>query len=303
MVHCFFRVPERFMFHGSMVALVTPMAEDGAVDEDSLAALIDFHAEQGTDAIVAVGTTGESATLDEAEHCHMIRRIVEMTAGRMPVIAGTGANSTREAIDLTRCAMQGGADACLLVTPYYNKPTQEGLYQHFKAIAQAVPIPQILYNVPGRTAVDMLPATVERLASISNIVGIKEATGDLARAREILERCGDRLDLYSGDDETAMECILLGARGDISVTANVAPRAMHEMCAAALAGDRARASAINEKLLPLHRDLFVEANPIPVKWALHEMGLIPAGIRLPLTPLSAAHHETVRAALRAAGVL
>jgi 4-hydroxy-tetrahydrodipicolinate synthase len=291
------------MFHGSMVALVTPMAEDGAVDEESLEALIHFHIEQGSDAIVAVGTTGESATLDEQEHCKLIRRMVEMAAGRIPVIAGTGANSTREAIDLTRCAMQGGADACLLVTPYYNKPTQEGLYQHFKAIAQAVPIPQILYNVPGRTAVDMLPATVERLASISNIVGIKEATGDLARAREILERCGDRLDLYSGDDETAMECILLGARGDISVTANVAPRAMHEMCAAALAGDRARASAINEKLLPLHRDLFVEANPIPVKWALHEMGLIPAGIRLPLTPLSAAHHETVRAALRAAGVL
>jgi 4-hydroxy-tetrahydrodipicolinate synthase len=303
MVHCFFRVPERFMFHGSMVALVTPMAEDGAVDEDSLAALIDFHAEQGTDAIVAVGTTGESATLDEAEHCHMIRRIVEMTAGRMPVIAGTGANSTREAIDLTRCAMRGGADACLLVTPYYNKPTQEGLYRHFKAIADAVPIPQILYNVPGRTAVDMLPETVERLASISNIVGIKEATGNLDRAREILERCGDRLDLYTGDDETAMECILLGAKGDISVTANVAPKAMHEMCAAALAGDRAGASAINGRLMALHRDLFVESNPIPVKWALHEMGLIPPGIRLPLTPLSAGHHDSVRAALRAAGVL
>ncbi|MCW9057352.1 MAG: 4-hydroxy-tetrahydrodipicolinate synthase [Gammaproteobacteria bacterium] len=291
------------MFHGSMVALVTPMAEDGAVDEDSLAALIDFHAEQGTDAIVAVGTTGESATLDEEEHCHVMRRIVEMTAGRMPVIAGTGANSTREAIDLTRCAMQGGADACLLVTPYYNKPTQEGLYQHFKAIAEAVPMPQILYNVPGRTAVDMLPETVERLSVISNIVGIKEASGNLDRAREILERCGERLDLYTGDDETAMECILLGAKGDISVTANVAPKAMHEMCAAALAGDRARASAINDKLMPLHRDLFVESNPIPVKWALHEMGRIPAGIRLPLTPLSAVHHEKVRAALRAAGVL
>ncbi|MCW8875101.1 MAG: 4-hydroxy-tetrahydrodipicolinate synthase, partial [Gammaproteobacteria bacterium] len=273
------------------------------VDEDSLAALIDFHAEQGTDAIVAVGTTGESATLDEEEHCHVMRRIVEMTAGRMPVIAGTGANSTREAIDLTRCAMQGGADACLLVTPYYNKPTQEGLYQHFKAIAEAVPIPQILYNVPGRTAVDMLPETVERLSVISNIVGIKEASGNLDRAREILERCGERLDLYTGDDETAMECILLGAKGDISVTANVAPKAMHEMCAAALAGDRARASAINDKLVLLHRDLFVESNPIPVKWALHEMGLIPAGIRLPLTPLSAVHHEKVRAALRAAGVL
>ncbi len=291
------------MFHGSMVALVTPMMEDGAVDEASLEALIHFHIEQGTDAIVAVGTTGESATLDEAEHCYVIRRMVEMTAGRIPVIAGTGANSTREAIDLTRCAMKGGADACLLVTPYYNKPTQEGLYLHFKAIAEAVPIPQILYNVPGRTAVDMLPETVERLASVSNIVGIKDATGNLDRAKDILARCGDRLDVFSGDDATAMECILLGAKGDISVTANVAPKAMHDMCAAALAGDRATASAINEKLIPLHRDLFVEANPIPVKWALHEMGLIPAGIRLPLTPLSVAYHDTVRAALRAAGVL
>ncbi len=290
------------MFHGSMVALVTPMAEDGSVDEESLEALIQFHVDQGTDAIVAVGTTGESATLDEEEHCYVMRRIVEMTAGRIPVIAGTGANSTREAIDLTRCAMKGGADACLLVTPYYNKPTQEGLYQHFKAVAQAVPIPQILYNVPGRTAVDMLPETVDRLAPIANIVGIKEATGDLQRARDILERCGDRLDLYSGDDATAMECILLGGKGDISVTANVAPRAMHEMCAAALAGDRATATAINDRLMPLHRDLFIESNPIPVKWALFDMGLIPAGIRLPLTPLQTVHQDRVRQALHAAGV-
>ncbi|HHO67516.1 MAG TPA: 4-hydroxy-tetrahydrodipicolinate synthase [Gammaproteobacteria bacterium] len=290
------------MFHGSMVALVTPMREDGAIDEDSLEALVEFHVSEGTDAIVAVGTTGESATLDEKEHCGLLRRIVEMVHGRIPVIAGTGANSTSEAIELTRCGMQAGADACLLVTPYYNKPTQEGLYLHYKAVAEAVPVPQILYNVPGRTACDLLPETVERLAPIANIVGIKEATGDLARGREILERCGDRLDLYSGDDATAMELILLGARGDISVTANVAPRAMHDMCAAALAGDRARAEALDAPLRALHRDLFIESSPIPVKWALHEMGRIPPGLRLPLTPLSAACHDTVRAALREAGV-
>ncbi|MDV3239949.1 MAG: 4-hydroxy-tetrahydrodipicolinate synthase [Gammaproteobacteria bacterium] len=291
------------MFHGSMVALVTPMREDGAVDDDSLAGLIEFHISQGTDALVAVGTTGESATLDEHEHCELIRRVVELTAGRVPVIAGTGANSTTEAISLTRCALKAGADACLLVTPYYNKPTQEGLYLHHKAVAEAVPIPQILYNVPGRTACDMLPETVERLADISNIVGIKEATGSLDRARDILARCGDRLDLYSGDDATALDVMLLGGKGVISVTANVAPRAMHEMCAAALAGDEARARAIDATLQALHRDLFVEANPIPVKWALAEMGLIPRGIRLPLTPLSPQHHATVRAALSQAGVL
>ncbi|HHJ12860.1 MAG TPA: 4-hydroxy-tetrahydrodipicolinate synthase [Gammaproteobacteria bacterium] len=291
------------MFHGSMVALVTPMREDGAVDEDSLERLVEFHIAEGTDAIVAVGTTGESATLDEKEHCALLRRIVAMVGGRIPVIAGTGANSTREAIDLTRCGMEAGADACLLVVPYYNKPTQEGLYLHYKAVAEAVPIPQILYNVPGRTVCDLLPQTVERLAPISNIIGIKEATGDLARGREILERCGDRLDLYSGDDATAMELILLGAKGDISVTANVAPRAMHEMCAAALAGDRERAGAIDARLRALHRDLFIESSPIPVKWALHEMGMIPPGLRLPMTPLSPQYHEPVRAALREAGVL
>ena len=229
------------MFHGSMVALVTPMREDGAVDEDSLEALIEFHIAEGSDAIVAIGTTGESATIDEQEHCYLLRRCVEIAARRIPIIAGTGANSTAEAITLTRCGMQAGAEACLLVTPYYNKPTQEGLYQHHRAIAEAVPIPQILYNVPGRTAVDMLPETVQRLAPISNIVGIKDATGDLERGRQILEACGDQLDLYSGDDATAMELILMGAKGDISVTANVAPRAMHAMCAAALAGDRQRA--------------------------------------------------------------
>jgi 4-hydroxy-tetrahydrodipicolinate synthase len=291
------------MFHGSMVALVTPMLEDGAIDEDSMQRLIDFHVENQSDALVAVGTTGESATLNEQEHCYLIRRTVEMAAGRIPIIAGTGANSTREAIDLTRCAMEAGADACLLVTPYYNKPTQEGLYRHHKLVAETVPVPQILYNVPGRTACDMLPATVERLAAIPNIIGIKEATGDMGRARDIMQRCGDRLDVYSGDDATAMELILLGGKGNISVTANVAPAAMHDMCAAALAGDRETAQAINARLDVLHSTLFVESNPIPVKWALHEMGMIPAGIRLPLTPLADEYHETIRQALRQAGVM
>ena len=291
------------MFHGSMVALVTPMHGDGAVDEEGLQRLVDFHVENGTDAIVSMGTTGESATLDEAEHCHVIRRTVQMAAGRVPVIAGTGANSTSEAIVLTRCALQGGADACLLLTPYYNKPTQEGLDQHFRAVAEAVPVPQILYNVPGRTACDLLPVTVQRLAGISNIIGIKEATGDLDRARGIIECCGDSLDVYSGDDATAMELILLGGKGNISVTANVAPRAMHDMCAAALAGDRERAAGINQSIEVLHRILFVESNPIPVKWALHEMGMIPDGIRLPMTPLAGEYREPLRQALRQAGCL
>jgi 4-hydroxy-tetrahydrodipicolinate synthase len=286
-----------------MVALVTPMQEDGAIDEGSLQRLIDFHVENHSDALVVVGTTGESATLDEQEHCQLIRRAVEMAAGRIPIIAGTGANSTSEAIDLTRCALEAGADACLLVTPYYNKPTQEGLYRHHKLVAETVPVPQILYNVPGRTGCDMLPATVQRLADIPNIIGIKEATGNMDRARDIMQRCGDRLDLYSGDDATAMELMLLGGKGNISVTANVAPAAMHDMCAAALAGDRETAQAINARLEILHRTLFVESNPIPVKWALHEMGMIPAGIRLPLTPLADEFHETVRQALRQAGVM
>ncbi len=291
------------MFHGSMVALVTPMREDGALDEASLERLVEWHIEQGSDALVAVGTTGESATLDEHEHCHVIKRVVQIARGRIPVIAGTGANSTTEAISLTRCAMQAGADACLLVTPYYNKPTQEGLYLHHKAIAEAVPIPQILYNVPGRTAVDMLPETVARLAVIPNIVGMKDATGNLQRARELIDRCGEQIDLFSGDDATAMEFILMGGKGDISVTANVAPRAMHDMCAAALAGDRAGAEAINQRLVALHKDLFVESNPIPVKWALHAMGRIPPGIRLPMTALSQRHHDTVRQALHLAQIL
>ena len=291
------------MFQGSMVALVTPMREGGDIDEACMQRLIDFHVENQSDALIVVGTTGESATLNEEEHCHVIRRAVEMAAGRIAIIAGTGANSTREAIDLTRCAHEAGANACLLVTPYYNKPTQEGLYRHYKAVADAVPVAQILYNVPGRTAVDMLPETVERLADIDNIVGIKEATGAMNRAREILDRCGDRLDLYSGDDATAMELILLGGQGNISVTANVAPAAMHELCAAALAGDRDTAAAINARMEVLHRTLFIESNPIPVKWALYEMGLIPAGIRLPLTPLASQYQDTVRQALAQAGVI
>jgi len=290
------------MFHGSMVALVTPMHDDGSLDYESLQRLVEFHVENKTDAIVAVGTTGESATLDMDEHCTLLRRVVEMVRGRIPVIAGTGSNSTIEAIELTQCALDAGADAALLVTPYYNKPTQEGLYLHHKKVAESVAIPQILYNVPGRTACDMLPDTVERLSHISNIVGIKEATGNLQRGKEILDRCGDRLDLYSGDDATAMELILMGAKGDISVTANVAPRLMHDMCAAARAGERTKADAINQKLLALHKNLFVEANPIPVKWALFKMGLIPRGIRLPLTELSEKYHDTVLQAIRQAGL-
>ncbi len=290
------------MFRGSMVALVTPMSNDGAIDEQALEALIEFHIENGTDAIVAVGTTGESATLDEEEHCFVIRRSVDIVKGRIPVIAGTGSNSTREAIDLTRCAKEAGADACLLVTPYYNKPTQEGLYLHHQAVAKAVAIPQILYNVPGRTAVDMQPATVARLSKIDHIIGIKEATGDLQRVKDILANCGADFDVYSGDDETAMELILAGGHGVISVTANVAPRAMHEMCTAALAGDRNKAESINKQLMSLHKNLFLEANPIPVKWALKEMGLVGPGIRLPMTELSSQHHDAVRSALRQANI-
>jgi 4-hydroxy-tetrahydrodipicolinate synthase len=286
-----------------MVALVTPMLPDGELDEQALADLVEFHVENGTDAIVAVGTTGESATLDEEEHCYVVKRVVELAAGRIPVIAGTGSNSTREAIDLTRCSREAGADACLLVTPYYNKPSQEGLYQHFKAVAEAVDIPQILYNVPGRTAVDMLPETVQRLCGIENIIGIKEATGDISRVTEIIKRCGPDFEIYSGDDATAMEAILAGARGDISVTANVAPRQMHEMCLAALNQDRDTAEKLNNQLMPLHTKLFVEANPIPVKWAMAEMGKIGLGIRLPMTVLAETNQKIVRDAMQQAGVL
>ncbi|HSX70264.1 MAG TPA: 4-hydroxy-tetrahydrodipicolinate synthase [Pseudomonas sp.] len=291
------------MISGSMVALVTPMDAQGGLDWDALSKLVDFHLQEGTNAIVAVGTTGESATLDVHEHVEVIRRVVDQVAGRIPVIAGTGANSTREAIELTQNAQSVGADACLLVTPYYNKPTQEGLFQHFRHIAEAVPIPQILYNVPGRTACDMLPETVERLSKVANIIGIKEATGDLQRGQEILDRVGADFLVYSGDDATAVELMLMGGKGNISVTANVAPRAMAELCAAAMAGDAATARAINERLMPLHKNLFIESNPIPVKWALNEMGLMQDGIRLPLTWLSPRCHEPLRQAMRQSGVL
>jgi 4-hydroxy-tetrahydrodipicolinate synthase len=291
------------MFRGSIVALVTPMHADGAVDWDGLRRLVDWHVEQGTHGIVATGTTGESATLGFEEHDLVIKEIVSAAGGRLPVIAGTGANNTDEAIRLTRDAREDGADACLLVTPYYNKPTQEGLYQHFLAIARAVDIPQVLYNVPGRTACDMLPETVERLSKVPNIVGIKEATGNVERVRELQERCGPDFDIISGDDGTALELMLAGGHGDISVTANVAPTRMAEMCTAAVEGDTERARACNDELDPLHRDLFIESSPIPVKWALYEMGMMDRGIRLPLTPLSAPAQERLRETLRAQGLL
>jgi 4-hydroxy-tetrahydrodipicolinate synthase len=291
------------MFQGSMVALVTPMLDDGAVDDAALAALVDFHIEAGTDAIVAVGTTGESATLTVPEHATVIKRVVELVDKRVPVIAGTGANATAEAIALTARAKDDGADACLIVTPYYNKPTQEGLYQHFKSIAEAVDIPQILYNVPGRTALDMLPATTARLSSVNNIVGIKEAFGTVDRIKELVSLCVDDFMIVTGDDATAMESMLAGAKGDISVSANVVPADMHLMCKAAIAGDRETAEAIEARINDLHSVLFHESNPIPVKWALHAMGRIGLGIRLPLTPLDAQYHEVVLAALRKAGAL
>jgi len=287
-----------------MVALVTPMQVDGSVDYQSLANLVDFHVENNTSAIVAVGTTGESATLDLDEHCEVIRRTVELARGRIPVIAGTGANSTSEAIELTRCAQQGGADACLLVTPYYNKPPQRGLYLHHKKIAETVDIPQILYNVPGRTACDMLPETVKQLSAIDNIIGLKDATGDLDRLEQMQKLlAGAAFDLYSGDDATGTEFMLRGGDGVISVTTNVAPRAMAAMCEAALAGDRELAESLNEKLTGLHSCLFLEANPIPVKWALAEMKLMHPGIRLPLTVLAEEFHQPLREAMQQAGVL
>lgn len=291
------------MFQGSMVAMATPMHEDGAIDEAGLARLVELHIENGTDAIVAVGTTGESATLDYDEHCAVMRQVVEIAADRIPIIGGTGANSTWEAEKLTRCAMEAGCVAALLVTPYYNKPTQEGLYQHYRYVAEAVPLPQILYNVPGRTACDLLPDTVDRLADIPNIIGIKEASGDVDRAETLIAQCGDRLDVYCGEDPRNLALLLAGAKGCISVTANVAPDLMHRMCTAALAGEREEAERLDARLAALHKSLFVETNPIPVKWALCEMGLIGPGMRLPMTPLAAQHHETVRQALLLAGVL
>ncbi len=291
------------MIQGSIVALVTPMDERGAVDNESLKRLVEFHIAQGTDALVAVGTTGESATLDELEHCGVIKSVVEFVAGRIPVIAGTGSNSTTEAITLTRLAKEVGADACLIVTPYYNKPTQEGLYLHHKAIAEAVDIPQILYNVPGRTACDMLPATVGRLSPIKNIIGVKEATADLSRVKQIRDLTGDDFAIYTGDDATSREFCLLGGNGSITVTGNVAPKLVHQMIMAAIAGDRETALAIDNKLAGLHQKLFVESNPIPVKWAVAEMGLMAKGIRLPLTWLTEAYFEAVREAMRQAEII
>jgi 4-hydroxy-tetrahydrodipicolinate synthase len=291
------------MIRGSIVAIVTPMAEDGSVDFPALERLVEWHIAEGTDGIVAVGTTGESATLDVEEHVAVVRAVVETARQRVPVIAGTGANATAEAIELTAEGKAAGADACLLVTPYYNKPPQEGLYRHYKAVAEAVDVPIVLYNVPGRTGCDLLPATVQRLAAIPNIIGLKEAKGEMGRVKELLGLVPPEFVLLSGDDATACESILAGFQGDISVTANVAPRLMHEMCTAALAGDRTAAEAADARLRVLHRDLFVEPNPIPAKWALQAMHRIGGGIRLPLVPLDPAHHATVREALRAAGAL
>ena len=291
------------MFQGSMVALVTPMAADGRVDFAALDALLDWHVSEGTDGVVAVGTTGESATLEDEEHMEVVARCVQRLKGRIPVIAGTGSNNTAHAVLMSRRAQEAGAAAVLVVAPYYNKPVQEGLYRHYRAIAEAVNLPVLLYNVPSRTITDILPATVERLAKLPNIVGIKEATGDLARAEDIRRRCGSAFLLISGDDATALEFMLQGGLGVISVTANVAPRLMHEMCKAARAGDVKRAAEIDARLAPVHKALFVETSPIPVKWALAEMGRIPPGIRLPLTPLADEYHTTVRMALKAAGLL
>ncbi|SDK81164.1 4-hydroxy-tetrahydrodipicolinate synthase [Methylophilus rhizosphaerae] len=290
------------MLTGSMVAIVTPMFEDGRLDIDALKKLIDFHIEAGTDGIVIVGTTGESPTVNVDEHCLLIKTTVEHTARRVPVIAGTGANSTAEAIELTAKAKALGADACLLVAPYYNKPSQEGLYQHFKAVAEAVDIPQILYNVPGRTGCDLGNDTVLRLASVPNIVGIKDATGGIERGTDLLLRVPADFAVYSGDDASALALLLLGGKGVISVTANVAPRLMHEMCISALNGDVASARAANAKLFALHQKLFVEANPIPVKWVLQQMGLIATGIRLPLVNLSSQYHEVLRNAMKQAEI-
>ena len=291
------------MLQGSLVAIVTPMFEDGRLDIPSFNALIDFHVDQGTDGIVVVGTTGESPTVDFEEHCLLIKTAVSQVNKRVPVIAGTGANSTKEAITLTKIAKELGADACLLVAPYYNKPTQEGLYQHFKAIADAVDIPQILYNVPGRTACDITNDTALRLASHPNIVGIKDATGGIERGTDLLLRAPKDFAVYSGDDATAMSLMLLGGKGVISVTANVVPKLMHEMCVAAIVGDAVTARAINAKIFALHQKLFVEANPIPVKWVLAQMGLIKTGIRLPLVNLSTQYHDVLRSACKLSHIL
>lgn len=290
------------MLSGSLVAIVTPMLEDGSLDIARFKSLIDWHIAEGTQGIVVVGTTGESPTVNFDEHKELIRIAVEHAAGRVPVIAGTGANSTAEAIELSESAKHSGAQLSLSVVPYYNKPTQEGMYRHFRAIAEAVDLPLILYNVPGRTVADLQNDTVLRLAQIPNIVGIKDATASLERGSDLLRRAPAGFAIYSGEDATGLPLMLMGGHGVVSVTANVAPRLMQEMCAAALSGDLVRARAANNRLLGLHSKLFVEGNPIPVKWALVQMGLIAPGIRLPLVPLSANFHETVREAMRQAGI-
>lgn len=291
------------MISGSIVALVTPMTLDGAVDYPALTALVEWHIASGTSAIVAVGTTGESATLDVPEHCQVIRHSIEVAAGRIPIIAGTGANSTSEAIEWTAAARDSGAAACLLVTPYYNKPSQRGLYAHYRKIAESVDIPQILYNVPGRTACDLLPETIARLALVPNIVGVKEATGSVERGKQVMALCPPEFTVYSGDDATAVELILAGAKGNISVTANVVPAIMARICALALAGKADEARALDATIAALHRDLFVEANPVPVKWALYLMGRIDRGIRLPLVELDPQYHEKLTATLLQTGAL
>ncbi len=291
------------MIHGCMVAIVTPMHPNGEVDMTRLMALIDWQIDSGSDGIIVLGTTGESATITQTERRQIIKKAVEHVKGRVPLIAGTGANSTRTAIELTAAAKEDGADVCLLVTPYYNKPTQEGLYLHYKAVAEAVDIPQIMYNVPGRTGVDLLPETVVRLADVPNIVCVKEATGDVSRVEKILSQVGDKISMVSGDDGTAMEFMLAGGHGVISVTANIAPRQMKELCKACEEGDVEKAQQINNLLMPLHKGLFVESNPIPAKWALEQMGKIESGIRLPLTTLSTKAQITVKNALTQSGVL
>ena len=290
------------MITGSIVPLVTPMQTDGGVDWSALERLIDWHVDAGTGAIGAVGTTGESATLPTPEHCEVIRFCVQYAAGRIPIMAGTGSNSTQEAIELTQAAAEAGADACLLVTPYYNKPTQRGLYEHFRALAEAVDVPQILYNVPGRTGVDMSNDTAMALAELDNVAGIKDATGDIARGRALIESSPADFAVYSGDDPTALALMLAGGKGNVSVTANVAPAAMAELCALALAGDSDKAGEIDAKLSALNSALFLESNPIPVKWALYRMGRIGEGLRLPLTTLDTTHHAAVEAALGKAGI-
>jgi 4-hydroxy-tetrahydrodipicolinate synthase len=291
------------IFKGSMVAIATPMNVDGSLDFDSLDNLIEFHVENKTDVIISVGTTGESATLDFEEHSKVIKTTIEIVKGRIPVIAGTGANSTSEAIELTESAKKNGADGCLLVTPYYNKPTQEGLFQHYKKIGDAVAIPQILYNVPGRTSVDMLPETVQRLSTHNNIIGIKEASGNKDRSIQLMKLCSENIQIFTGDDKTSMSDIIDGFSGNISVTANVAPLEMHKMCKYAIEGDLEKATEINSKIEALHDILFCESNPIPVKWCLNKMGLIKKGIRLPLTWMDEKYDESLNNALIKTGIL